>query len=107
MAVGTAVDARFEGGRDWYSAQITRMRNDGTVDLAYDDGDTERRVPRKLVRLQEERPPQAKKDNNNTAQPTPAESASGHTQVFAPALVHPSPTPPAFSSCLLRPSFSV
>ena len=47
---GDKVEARF-GGRDkWYAGKITNARSDGTFDIMYEDGDTERRVKKRLVR---------------------------------------------------------
>lgn len=49
-SVGERVEGRF-GGRDkWYSAVVSRIGQQGTVDLDYDDGDKETRVPVRLVR---------------------------------------------------------
>lgn len=48
---GIKVEARF-GGRDrWFKGKITRKRSDGTFDILYDDGNTERRVKRELIRV--------------------------------------------------------
>ena len=47
---GDKVEARF-GGRDkWYKGKITNARSDGTFDILYEDGDTERRVKKRLIR---------------------------------------------------------
>ena len=47
---GMKVEARF-GGRDkWYKGKITYARSDGTFDILYEDGDTERRVKKRLIR---------------------------------------------------------
>ena len=47
---GDKVEARF-GGRDkWYAGKITNARSDGTFDILYEDGDTERRVKKRLIR---------------------------------------------------------
>ena len=48
---GDRVEARFKGGERWHPAKISAVHgSDGTYDLAYDDGDEERRVKPHLVR---------------------------------------------------------
>ena len=44
------VEAKFGGGTKWFKGKITRARSDGTFDIQYEDGDTEKRVKRELVR---------------------------------------------------------
>jgi hypothetical protein len=40
--VGTAVQCRWAGGRDWYDGEIIGVSRDGThIDVLYDDGDRE------------------------------------------------------------------
>jgi hypothetical protein len=48
---GTAIEGRFGAGRDWYSGKIEGLNSDGTYDVTYDDGDEERGVPRRKLRL--------------------------------------------------------
>ena len=38
---GDRVAARYQGGRKRYAATVVAQRNDGTYDVAYDDGDAE------------------------------------------------------------------
>lgn len=50
MYVGDRVEARFEGGFEWFPATITKMLHGGLVNLAYDDGGKENRVHSSLLR---------------------------------------------------------
>ena len=45
------VEARFGGGEKWFKGKVSRARSDGTFDILYEDGDTEMRVKRELVRV--------------------------------------------------------
>lgn len=49
-SVGERVEGRFGGREKWYSAVVSRIGKQGTVDLDYDDGDKETCVPVHLVR---------------------------------------------------------
>ena len=48
LAVGAAVEARHNGGRKWYPGKISKAHDDGTFDVAYDDGDRESGVVKEL-----------------------------------------------------------
>ncbi|KAH8049813.1 tudor domain-containing protein [Aureococcus anophagefferens] len=50
LAVGAAVEARHNGGRKWYPGKISKAHDDGTFDVAYDDGDRESGVVKEFVR---------------------------------------------------------
>lgn len=42
-ALGTRVECRWSGGKEWYGGKITGLSKDGTkIDVLYDDGDKER-----------------------------------------------------------------
>jgi hypothetical protein len=41
FAVGARVEARYKGRSKWFPGEITRVRNDGTYEVLYDDGDRE------------------------------------------------------------------
>jgi len=49
FAVGARVEARFEGGDEWYAGVIENVHK-GAYDVAYDDGDRETNVAAALVR---------------------------------------------------------
>ncbi|KAH8049180.1 tudor domain-containing protein [Aureococcus anophagefferens] len=49
LAVGAAVEARHNGGRKWYGQDL-KAHDDGTFDVAYDDGDRESGVVKEFVR---------------------------------------------------------
>lgn len=44
LTKGTVIDGRYKGHHLWYPGKISKVRRDGTVDVAYDDGDREQRV---------------------------------------------------------------
>ncbi|GLD97439.1 hypothetical protein PINS_up006123 [Pythium insidiosum] len=48
---GARVEARFQGLAQYFPGRITRVHADDSVDIQYDDGDRETRVPRRLVRV--------------------------------------------------------
>ena len=50
MMRGDRVEARYRGKSKWYKGKVTRVNSDDTYDIEYDDGDTERRVRKSLVR---------------------------------------------------------
>jgi Ni/Co efflux regulator RcnB len=47
---GARVEANYRGGGDWYKGTVSRVRQDGTVDLVYDDGESEHQVPAERIR---------------------------------------------------------
>ena len=57
--VGAKVSARFQNKEKWYPGTIAKLREDGTCDIHYADGDKEKRVNRANVRAPE--PPKAPK----------------------------------------------
>ena len=44
------VEARFKGGKDWYSGKINKINRDGSYGVLYDDGDRELRVKPENIR---------------------------------------------------------
>ena len=50
FAVGRRVEARWDGGKEWYPGKITAVHGDGLYAVHYDDGDDEPRVPLHLLR---------------------------------------------------------
>jgi len=51
VKVGSPVKANYKNSGIFYPGKVRSVRSDGTLDIAYDDGDTESAVPRKLVQL--------------------------------------------------------
>jgi hypothetical protein len=49
LSVGQEVQARFGGKAEHYSGKIVRENGDGTFEIRYDDGDTEKKVPLDLI----------------------------------------------------------
>ena len=50
LAAGARVMARHGGKAPWYAGAVAAVRADGSLDIAYDDGDQEQAVPPHLVR---------------------------------------------------------
>ncbi|CAB1107337.1 unnamed protein product [Ectocarpus sp. CCAP 1310/34] len=50
IGVGDRVEGRFEAGSEWFPAVVTKLLHGGFVNLLYDDGERETRVPLALVR---------------------------------------------------------
>lgn len=48
--VGGEIEARYKKGRKWYPGKIRAVNRDGTYDIRYADGDTERDVEPEMVR---------------------------------------------------------
>ena len=49
MGVGTRVEARYEGGDEWYAGVIESIQGDA-YDVLYDDGDREAGLDKTLIR---------------------------------------------------------
>ena len=47
---GDRVEGNYRGRGKWYAGKITRDRDNGTFDIAYDDGETESRVAEENIR---------------------------------------------------------
>ena len=47
---GDNIEARYKGKSKWYKGSISRVNANGTYDILYDDGDTERGVRQSLIR---------------------------------------------------------
>ena len=52
LAAGARVMARHGGKAPWYAGAVAAVRADGSLDIAYDDGDQEPGVPPHLVRAE-------------------------------------------------------
>jgi len=50
---GSKVEGNYRGRGKWYPGKITRDRGDGTYDISYDDGESETRVEKDLIRLKD------------------------------------------------------
>ncbi|CAM9116657.1 unnamed protein product, partial [Hapterophycus canaliculatus] len=51
LRVNDDVEARYKGGRKWYRGKIRALNRDGTYDIRYADGDTERDVKSEFIRV--------------------------------------------------------
>jgi Agenet domain len=49
--VGTAIEARYAGRREWFTGTVTKVNPDGSYSVQYDDGDFENSVPSKFLRV--------------------------------------------------------
>ena len=45
------MEADFKGRGKWYSGKVTRVRSDDTFDITFDDGDSEKRVELKRIKV--------------------------------------------------------
>lgn len=50
---GDCCEARWKGGTKWYAGKISRVNSDGTYDVLFDDGITERGIRKAMVRAVE------------------------------------------------------
>ena len=57
IAIGTKIEARFNGGSKWFPGRITNKRGDNTYDIIYNDGDFEHNVKRHMIRKKEDNVP--------------------------------------------------
>ncbi|CAK4665469.1 unnamed protein product [Aphanomyces euteiches] len=60
---GDKIEAQYKGKEKFYSGVISRCRLNGTYDIDYDDGEKEKEVEAKFIRLKGSSP--RKRDNNN------------------------------------------
>ncbi len=51
LEAGCKIEANYRGLGKWYPGKIKLIRDDGTFDIDYDDGETESKVTKELVRL--------------------------------------------------------
>lgn len=51
---GDRVEARLHGRSTWHKGKVSRVRSDGTYDVRYGDGNEEKGIHSRLVRLQSE-----------------------------------------------------
>ncbi|KAI9993220.1 hypothetical protein PInf_015291 [Phytophthora infestans] len=49
FAVGDVIKAKYKKGTKYFTGKISRLRSDGTYDVAYDDGDSETHVDASLI----------------------------------------------------------
>jgi len=54
FSVNMRIEARFKGRTRFWPGVITAINNDGSYDILYDDGDKEKRVKERFVRLDSE-----------------------------------------------------
>jgi len=73
---GTQVKAKF-AGKKWFKGKITRVRDDGTYDVLYEDGDNERKVKPEWVRAIEEESAKPKKDTEKNSDEASAGLTAG------------------------------
>ena len=48
---GSKVEGNYRGRGKWYPGKVTRDRGDGTYDILYNDGESETRVEKDMIRL--------------------------------------------------------
>ena len=55
FTVGMQIEARYHGKKRWYAGAIAKVNGDGTYDIRYTDGDSERGLKAEYVRAVEAR----------------------------------------------------
>ena len=50
LEVGARIEAKYKGKRKYYAGKVAARGDDGTYDIAYDDGEKESGVARELIR---------------------------------------------------------
>ena len=50
LEVGARIEAKYKGKKKYYPGKIARRGDNGTYDIAYDDGEEESGVARNLIR---------------------------------------------------------
>ena len=50
LSVGTKIEARYGGKQKWYKGAIAKVNGNGTYDIKYEDGDSERAVRTDFIR---------------------------------------------------------
>ena len=75
FAVGTRVEARWAGGKEWYLGKISAV-GEGGYDISYDDGDRENDVADALIRAAPTRQPPPPPPPVPAAQPRPTPPAT-------------------------------
>ena len=48
---GVKVEVYYQGKGKWYEGKIKKVREDGSYDVLFDDGDSEASIERALIRL--------------------------------------------------------
>ena len=91
FSVGSRVEARFEGGDEWYPGVVSELNADGSCSVRYDDGDEEKRVPRTSIR---------KVDPNTKV--VAGKSDSERTQTSATGALRESPSLLVFTRVALK-----
>ncbi len=56
LAVGDRIEGNYKGKGCWYKGSVARLNIDGTCDLQYDDGDTEKGVTMSYIRSVSDKP---------------------------------------------------
>jgi hypothetical protein len=78
FACGTAVQARYGGEGRYYPGRIAAANDDGSYDVAYDDGDSEEGVPAALIRTKPKpKPKQTQPQTQKQKQKPTKKSARG------------------------------
>ena len=54
LAFGAAITANYQSSGQWFPGKVMGIREDGTYDILYDDGDGESGVPRDRIRAEGE-----------------------------------------------------
>ncbi len=72
-SVGDIIEGRFKGKKKWYRGKISKVNNDDTFNILYDDGDKESNVKHQLIRMFD-----AFGSNSATTVPAPVSTANSN-----------------------------
>merc|ERR1719231_1973109 len=78
------------GGAEWHPGRITEVHRDGTYDVRYDDGDEERRVQSRMIRLADFAP---KPEPAPAPKPEPAPEPEPEPEPAPAPELEPEPAP--------------
>ena len=67
LCEGDAVEARYQEGRKYYPGKISRDCGEDKYDIAYDDGEDEKRVEARLIRRLPRSPLDIARENGHAA----------------------------------------
>ncbi|KAG7388440.1 hypothetical protein PHYPSEUDO_012501 [Phytophthora pseudosyringae] len=67
LKVGDQVEASYKNGAKMFPGKISRVHSDGTYDVTFEDGDSERRVPRSRINSRADGDSSAKKKKSGFA----------------------------------------
>ena len=106
LQVGTRVQCRYAGGDELYPGTVSEVHADGTYDIAYDDGDADKRAPRGWIdRIDNLRPSSPLSSPAVDALVHGGTSSSGAEVAATPGASHAALSKTAVSTALSTPGY--